>query len=126
MKLHMLMMSSEVFDFKSPVTQTMNHLCSTLTFVFPAWPNLKKFKKDAPCQAFKNQERHRLKGESSPSQRLKCESSPSPLLLPLAPETVGEGVDEIDKLAELTDEMQLKQEDQDLGYELIAVDVQSA
>ncbi|GJU39163.1 hypothetical protein Tco_1192120 [Tanacetum coccineum] len=27
-------------------------------------------------------------------------------------ETVGEGVDEIDKLAELTDEMQLKQEDQ--------------
>ncbi|GKD83261.1 reverse transcriptase domain-containing protein, partial [Tanacetum coccineum] len=30
--------------------------------------------KDAPCQAFKNQERHRLKGESSPSQRLKGES----------------------------------------------------
>ncbi|GJS04866.1 hypothetical protein Tco_0321374 [Tanacetum coccineum] len=27
-------------------------------------------------------------------------------------ETVGKGVDEIDKLAELTDEMQLKQEDQ--------------
>ncbi|GJW97488.1 hypothetical protein Tco_0179296 [Tanacetum coccineum] len=27
-------------------------------------------------------------------------------------ETVGEGVDEIDKLAELTDEMQIKQEDQ--------------
>ncbi|GKG53886.1 hypothetical protein Tco_0555286, partial [Tanacetum coccineum] len=27
-------------------------------------------------------------------------------------ETVGEDVDEIDKLAELTDEMQLKQEDQ--------------
>ncbi|GKF96799.1 hypothetical protein Tco_0292620, partial [Tanacetum coccineum] len=27
-------------------------------------------------------------------------------------ETVGEGVDEIDKLAELTDEMQLKQKDQ--------------
>ncbi|GJS03703.1 putative ribonuclease H-like domain-containing protein [Tanacetum coccineum] len=51
------------------------------TFVFPAWPNLKKFKKDAPCQAFKNQERHRLKGESSPSQRLKGESSPSPLLV---------------------------------------------
>ncbi|GJT19973.1 hypothetical protein Tco_0878679 [Tanacetum coccineum] len=24
------------------------------TFVFPAWPNFKKFKKDAPCQAFKN------------------------------------------------------------------------
>ncbi|GJW70163.1 hypothetical protein Tco_0127080 [Tanacetum coccineum] len=42
---------------------------------------LKKFKKDAPCQAFKNQERHRLKGESSPSQRLKGESSPSPLLI---------------------------------------------
>ncbi|GKD58847.1 gag-pol polyprotein [Tanacetum coccineum] len=42
---------------------------------------LKKFKKDAPCQAFKNQERHRLKGESSPSQRLKGESSPSPLLV---------------------------------------------
>ncbi|GKD25893.1 hypothetical protein Tco_1232107 [Tanacetum coccineum] len=37
--------------------------------------------KDAPCQAFKNQERHRLKGESSPSQRLKGESSPSPLLV---------------------------------------------
>ncbi|GJX24988.1 hypothetical protein Tco_0231284 [Tanacetum coccineum] len=28
-----------------------------------AWPNFKKFKKDAPCQAFKNQERHRLKEE---------------------------------------------------------------
>ncbi|GJS42622.1 hypothetical protein Tco_0567665 [Tanacetum coccineum] len=42
---------------------------------------LKKFKKDAPCQAFKNQERHRLKGESSPLQRLKSESSPSPLLV---------------------------------------------
>ncbi|GJY21262.1 hypothetical protein Tco_0393828 [Tanacetum coccineum] len=42
---------------------------------------LKNFKKDAPCQAFKNQERHRLKGESSPSQRLKGESSPSPLLI---------------------------------------------
>ncbi|GJW41973.1 hypothetical protein Tco_0070772 [Tanacetum coccineum] len=41
------------------------------TFVFPAWPNLKKFKKDAPCQAFKNQERHRLKGESSPSAEAK-------------------------------------------------------
>ncbi|GJT18575.1 hypothetical protein Tco_0877281 [Tanacetum coccineum] len=54
---------------------------SQRTFVFPAWPNLKKFKKDAPCQAFKNQERHRLKGESSPSQRLKGESSPSPLLV---------------------------------------------
>ncbi|GKA12866.1 hypothetical protein Tco_0692412 [Tanacetum coccineum] len=29
---------------------------------------LKNFKKDAPCQAFKNQERHRLKGESSPKE----------------------------------------------------------
>ncbi|GJT63715.1 putative reverse transcriptase domain-containing protein [Tanacetum coccineum] len=49
----------------------MHQVRCSLTFVFPAWPNLKKFKKDAPCQAFKNQERHRLKGESSPSQRLK-------------------------------------------------------
>ncbi|GJX97585.1 reverse transcriptase domain-containing protein [Tanacetum coccineum] len=24
-----------------------------MTYVFPAWPNLKKFKKDAPCHAFK-------------------------------------------------------------------------
>ncbi|GKF12903.1 hypothetical protein Tco_0050829 [Tanacetum coccineum] len=65
----MLMTSSVMFDFKSALQHES-------TFVFPAWPNFKKFKKDAPCQAFKNQERHRLKGESSPSQRLKGESSP--------------------------------------------------
>ncbi|GKE38286.1 hypothetical protein Tco_1461691 [Tanacetum coccineum] len=31
--------------------------------------------------SFQEKERHRLKGESSPSQRLKGESSPSPLLV---------------------------------------------
>ncbi|GJS56891.1 hypothetical protein Tco_0651675 [Tanacetum coccineum] len=59
-------------DFKR--SQAQRHLSSRHGLT------LKKFKKDAPCQDFKNQERQG-KGESSPFAKAQGESSPSHLLI---------------------------------------------
>ncbi|GJW91115.1 hypothetical protein Tco_0168668 [Tanacetum coccineum] len=42
--------------------------CELKNICLPGMDNFKKFKKDAPCQAFqKSRKEHRLKGDSSPS-----------------------------------------------------------